>query len=267
MRTDDLRLYLDFLGASVRSQMQYKMAFALRSMADLLIVVADFAPTYFLVRFFGGLEGWSLAELALFYGMVELSWAPVEGALHGFENFGVCLIQGDLDRWLLRPRSLVLQVASHWFEIRKLGRVAQAAIVLGVAVWWLGFDLRALAWVGLGVAGGILFFSGVVFFGAASHFWTLGQTSELQNMLTYGGSAALTYPVSIYSDWFRRVVTFGVPLAFVNYFPALAALGRVESDGWPPFVPWLSPFVCLGVLLLARAAFTRGVERYESTGS
>jgi ABC-2 type transport system permease protein len=113
----------------------------------------------------------------------------------------------------------------------------------------------------------MLSFAGIVMAGAAIQFWTLGQASELQNILTYGGAAAMTYPVSIYATWFRRVLTYGVPLAFVNYFPALAALGRTEAAGWPAFVPWLSPFVCALVLALGLAAFARGLRHYESTGS
>jgi len=267
MRAADLGIYLRLIGASVRSQMQYRLSFALRSVADCLVVFADFVPIYFLVRRFGGLQDWSFPELALLYGMVEVSWATIEGGLRGFEHFGAYLVQGELDRWLLRPRGVILQIAAHWFELRKLGRIAQGLVVLIAAAIWLDLGAAALTWVVAGVAGGVLFFAGVVIFSAASQFWTLGQTSELQNMLTYGGSAALTYPVSIYSKWFRRVVTYGVPLAFVNYFPALAALGRVETSGWPSFVPWLSPFVCLALLVLAQAAFRRGLRRYESTGS
>jgi len=247
--------------------MQYRASFLIRAGVDFLVVVADFLPIYFLVRKFGLLQGWSLAELALLYGMVEVSWATIEGALRGFEHFGSYLIQGELDRWLLRPRGVILQVAAHWFEIRKVGRIAQGALVLSVAAAILGLDAVALAWVVIGVLGGSLFFAGVVIAGAATQFWTLGETAELQNMLTYGGSAALSYPVSIYSQWFRRVVTYGIPLAFVNYFPALAALHRTQAAGWPWWMPWLAPAVCVLVLLGARAAFARGVERYESTGS
>ena len=264
---DAARLWGHLAGASVRSQMQYRVAFLIRASADFCIVFADFLPIWFLFHTFGGLEGWSLAELALLYGMVELSWAPVEGTLRGFENFGVYLVRGDLDRWLLRPRGIVLQVGAHEIDIRKVGRLAQALLVLAIASYLLGLGPAALAWVALGVAGGALFFAGVVMLGAASMFWTLGQTAELQNILTYGGSATLAYPVSIYARWFRRVITFGIPLAFVNYFPALAALERTAADGWPAFVPWLSPLVCGLVAALGRTAFARGLSRYESTGS
>lgn len=267
MTLDSLRLYLRLAGASVRAQTQYRLAFALRSIADFFVVFADFLPVYILFRRFGGLHDWTFAELALLYGMVECSWATIEGGLRGFEGFSQHLLEGDLDRWLLRPRGVILQIAANRFEIRKIGRIAQGFVVLGCAAIWLRLDLASLSWVAIGIAGGMLFFAGVVILGAASQFWTLGQTSELQNMLTYGGSATLAYPVSIYADWFRRIVTFAIPLAFVNYFPALAALGRVESAGWPSFVPWLSPFVCGAVLVLGQTVFRRGLGRYESTGS
>lgn len=262
-----LSLYTALTSANVRSQMQYRGSFAVLTAFDFLIIVSDLAPVYLMVRFFGNLEGWSFAELALLYGMVGLSWGLVETALSGFADFGAYLVQGDLDRWLLRPRSIVLQVAAYRFEARKLGRILQAGLVLGIASVLLGLSPASVAWALLGVAGGVLFFAGIVMLGAASQFWTLGETSELQNMLTYGGSAALVYPVSVYSRWFRRVVTYGVPLAFVNYFPALAALGRTESEGWPAWLPWLSPLVCGTALALGLAAFSRGLRRYESTGT
>jgi ABC-2 type transport system permease protein len=261
-----LTLSVRLIAASLRAQMQYRVSFLIRSAVDFFVVVTDFLPIYFLVRRFGALEDWTLPELALLYGMVAVSWATIEGALRGFEHFGPYLIQGEMDRWLLRPRSVILQVATHWFELRKLGRIAQGMVVLVLAIIALRLDGAGRLWVATGVLGGMLFFAGVVILGAATQFWTLGETAELQNMLTYGGSAALSYPVSIYSRWFRRVVTYGIPLAFVNYFPALAALGRTGAAGWP-VMPWLSPFVCAAMLLVAVVVFDRGLRRYESSGS
>jgi ABC-2 type transport system permease protein len=264
---DALRLWTRYASVGLRSQMQYRTSFLVRSAIDFGVIVSDLAPVWILATYFGNLDGWSFAELALLYGMVATSWGIVEVTLRGFENFAVYLVQGDLDRLLIRPRSLVLQVAAHDFEARKLARVLQGLVALGLACAALGLGAAALAWIALGVAGGVLAFAGIVMFGAAVQFWTLGQTSELQNILTYGGSATLTYPVSIYATWFRRAITFGVPLAFVNYFPAIAALGRTEAEGWPAFVPWLSPLVCAAVLAVGMAAFSFGLRSYESTGS
>ena len=264
---DTLKLYGILVGASLRSQMQYRTSFLIRTAIDSLVIVSDVAPVFFLVERFGALQGWTFAELALLYGMVATSWGLVEGAFYGFENFATYLIEGRMDRWLLRPRSIVLQISTFQFEARKIGRILQGLIVLVISSSYLDLDLRALAWICFGVAGGVLFFTGVVMAGAASQFWTLGHTSELQNMLTYGGSAALSYPVSAYSVWFRRVVTYGIPLAFVNYFPAIAALNRTTEAGWPAWVPALSPLACLAMLAVGIRLFHIGLRRYESTGT
>ena len=264
---DGMRLWTRYASAGLRSQMQYRTSFLVRSLIDFGVIISDLAPVWILSTYFGHLDGWTFAELALLYGMVGTSWGIIEVTLRGFENFAVYLVQGDLDRILIRPRSVVLQVAAHDFEARKLARILQAGLAVGLASAALGLGPAALAWIALGIFGGVLAFAGIVMFGAAVQFWTLGQTSELQNILTYGGSATLTYPVSVYTTWFRRAITYGVPLAFVNYFPALAALGRTEAAGWPAWVPWLSPLVCGTVLLAGIAAFSQGLKSYESTGN
>ncbi len=264
---DALSLYLRLAVAGMRAQMQYRLSFVVRSLVDFLVVLSDLGPVWVLATYFGHLDGWDFRQLALLYGMVGTSWGIVEVTLRGFENFSVYLVRGDLDRVLLRPRSLVLQIAAHDFEARKLGRTLLGLVVLTYACLALGLGVESLGWIALGIAGGALCFAGIVMLGASIAFWTLGETSELQNILTYGGSAALSYPVTIYGKWFRRVITYGVPLAFVNYFPALAALGRTEAEGWPRILPWLSPFACAAMLFVGLACFSRGLRRYESAGS
>jgi ABC-2 type transport system permease protein len=262
-----MRLWTRYASVGLRSQMQYRTSFLVRSLIDFGVILSDLAPVWILSTYFGHLDGWTFAELALLYGMVGTSWGIVEVTLRGFENFAVYLLQGDLDRVLIRPRSVVLQIAAHDFEARKLARILQALTALALGAAAIGLGPSAWGWLALGIFGGVLAFAGIIMIGASVQVWTLGQTSELQNILTYGGSATLTYPVSVYTTWFRRAITYGVPLAFVNYFPALAALGRTEAEGWPAFVPWLSPLVCGAVLLAGMTAFSFALKSYESTGS
>ncbi len=264
---DGFRLWGALAGAGVRADLQYRTSFAIRTATDFAGLLTEFAMVWLIVRRFGALEGWGLGELALLYGMVGVSWGTVALALRGFEEFGSVLVAGELDRWLLRPRSVLLQIATSHFEPHRIGRIAQAAVILAAGSVACKLTFAGVAWAVVGVAGGAALFAGIVMAAAASQFWTLGQTSELQNMLTYGGTAALSYPISIYETWFRRVLTYGVPLAFVNYFPALAALGRTGTAGVPAFVPWLSPLVCAGVALGGASLFRRGLRRYESTGT
>ena len=79
------------------------------------------------------------------------------------------------------------------------------------------------------VAGGACLFSGIFVLQATMAFWTT-ESLEILNTLTYGGVETAQYPVWIYRPWFRRFFTMVIPLACINYFPALAILGRADPS-------------------------------------
>lgn len=75
------------------------------------------------------------------------------------------------------------------------------------------------------------------------------------------------YPLTIYRPWFRRFFTFVIPLACVNYFPALAILGRPDPLGMPVFLQWIAPLIGVGFLVVTLQVWKIGVRHYRSTGS
>jgi ABC-2 type transport system permease protein len=75
------------------------------------------------------------------------------------------------------------------------------------------------------------------------------------------------YPMHIYGAWLRRLFIFVIPLAFVNYFPALYILNKPDALGAPAFVRFLAPLVAAAVALFAAWFWQLGVRHYRSTGS
>ena len=76
------------------------------------------------------------------------------------------------------------------------------------------------------------------------------------------------YPISIYQRGVRIALTFALPFAFMNYFPATYLLHKSE-DGLHlnPAVGLLTPLVG-AVCVAAGYAFWRvGIDRYQGTGS
>ena len=71
--------------------------------------------------------------------------------------------------------------------------------------------------------GGVSLFCGIFVLQATLCFWTT-ESLEVVNTVSYGGVQTAQYPLSIYSDGFRRFFTYVVPLASVAYFPVLALL-------------------------------------------
>lgn len=261
-----LRLYLRYVGASVRSQVQYRASFVLLGLSHFVATAAEFLALAALFQRFGSLRGWTLPEVALLYGMVHVSFAIAEGAGRGFDTFPSLVRSGDFDRLLLRPRSTALQVVGQELQLMRFGRLAQGLVVLiwgarAVPVPW-GFPEVALLLAA--IAGGACAFTGLFVLGATLSFWTV-DSLEIVNTVTYGGTETAQLPLSIYRPWFRRFFTFVVPIACANYYPAHVLLGR--DAGVPAPLLWATPLV--GALFLAASllAWRAGVRRYASTGS
>ena len=61
-------LYLRYVSAQVRAQLQYPGAFALQMIGTLLITTVEFVGVWALVHRFGNIRGWELPEVAILYG-------------------------------------------------------------------------------------------------------------------------------------------------------------------------------------------------------
>jgi ABC-2 type transport system permease protein len=265
---DTLRLYCRYLGVSVRGQMQYRASFWLFSVANLIATGIEFLGIWVLFDRFGHLRGWTLPEVALFYGVVSIAFALAEAVGRGFDTFPNLVRTGDFDRLLLRPRSTALQVAGQELQLMRVGRLLQG---LAVLLWaapaaHVAWSLPKVALIVAMILGGASLFYGLFVLQATLAFWTI-ETLEIMNTVTYGGTETAKFPLTIYRPWFRRFFTFVIPLACMNYLPASVLLDRHDVPGVPAVLLWLSPAVGVVFLLVALRIWNVGVRHYHSTGS
>ena len=265
---DALRLYAQYSGVSLRGQMQYKFSFFTLSLAQLLATGTEFIGIWALFGRFGSLKGWTLPEVALFYGLIGVSFAIADGLARGFDMFSELVKSGDFDRLLLRPRSTALQVCARELLLNRIGRLLQGAVVLGWAIHSLPmlWTFPKLALIAATIAGGVALFYGVFVLQATMSFWTI-ETLEIMNVVTYGSTEAGQYPLTIYRPWFRAFFTFVVPVASINVIPGNLLLDRIGTSGWPAVFAWASPFVGFIFLAISLQLWRCGVGKYTSTGS
>lgn len=265
---DSLRLYLRYLGISIRSQMQYRASFIMLSIGTFATTAAEFVGVVALFDRFGSLRGWTLAEIALFYGITNIAFALAEAWARGFDTFAGMVKSGEFDRVLLRPRSTALQVAGQELQLMRVGRMVQGLFVLiwGATALSVSWTIGRIVLLIAAILGGACLFGGLFILQATLCFWTV-DSIEIANTLTYGGVETARFPLTIYRDWFRRFFTFGVPLACVTYFPALAILGRPDPLGTSLWFQSLAPLVGFIFLLIALLIWRFGVRHYRSTGS
>jgi len=263
-----LKLYFNLMGAGLRSQMQYKASFILQFIGHLFITSTEFMAIVFIFVKFSHIKGWSLWEVGLLYGMTSVSFATSEIVIRGFHVFDRMIRLGNFDRVLLRPAGVFVQILAAEVELRKLGRLLQGLVVMIIAWYMLGLRLDP-AKIGFLIAtlvNGTVFYAGIFIAGATICFWSV-QSTELPNMLTYGGVEASSYPISVYKSWFRNTLIFIIPLAFINYFPALYILGKPDPLGLPYLMRFLFPLASALMMILSVKFWNYGVQHYKSTGS
>ncbi|HXI16444.1 MAG TPA: ABC-2 family transporter protein [Chloroflexota bacterium] len=261
-------IYGRLIGAHLRSQMQHKVSFVLRTLGTFAANFFDFAGIAVLFGRIPQLSGWSLPEVALLYGISSLCFATAELFGGALDNFDTVIVQGTFDRVLLRPLDALFQVLTEEFALRRLGRMAQGGLVLGIALAQLPVSWTAgkVLFLAISLVSGTALFLGIFVLGAAYCFWIV-QGKEATHVVTYGGDFMSNYPMDIYSHWLKRFATFVLPIGFVSYYPSLYLLERSDPFGLPDWFRLMGPVAAAAVCLAAWCAWRGGVSQYQSTGS
>ncbi|MFD8952586.1 ABC transporter permease [Streptomyces xanthophaeus] len=252
----------------IRSTMTYRTSFFLSTFGNAAITLLDFVGIYIMFSHVDALGGFTLPEIALLYGSCSASLGLADLLMGNTDRIGQRIRDGSLDTMLVRPVPVLAQVAADRFALRRLGRIGQG---LGVLVWALAsldvdWTVGRVLLVPVMIVAGAAIFAAVLVAGAAFQF-VAGDAAEVQNAFTYGGCTMLQYPPSVFGKDLLRGVTFVLPLAFVNWLPALYLLGRPDPLGLPGWVAYTSPLVAFLVFLPASLAWRAGVRSYRSTGS
>ncbi len=258
----------EFVAASIRAQMQYRASTVLMSIGHLLTTGLEFVAIWALFDRFGHIEGWTIAEVAVLYGLANVSFAFAEAFGRGFSTFGALVKSGDFDRVLLRPLGTALQVGVSEVQLLRVGRGLQGAVVFGWGMMALpvAWDATRFGFCVLALVAAFCIFLGIFVLQATLAFWTV-ESLEIFATITYGGVETTQFPLPIYDRWLRWLFIAVVPLACATYFPALVLLDRADPLGAPAWVPWCAPAVGPAFLVVALRVWNLGVLHYRSTGS
>lgn len=262
-----LAIYRRLVGARIRSQLQYRLSFALNLVGAALISFLDFAAILVIFGRIDALGGWSVEEVALLYAVSSVAFGLTDLVIGHLDLLPRMIRDGDFDLILVRPLGSLFQVVSSDFALRRLGKVLQGLAVLAVALTQLDVDWTAgrIAVLAAMVPAGAVIFAGVWVVFATIAFW-LVESIEVANAFSYGGNFLAQYPINVFGPWLRRLVIFVVPLAFVAYFPSLYVLGKPDPLGAPDAVQFAFPLAALGSVAAAAVVWRGAVRHYRSAG-
>jgi ABC-2 type transport system permease protein len=264
---DAAALYLRLVAARARSQFQYRTSFALDFVGVFVVTFLDFGAILVIFQNVPQLGGWSVEEVALLYGISGLAFSLTDLAIGDLDLLMRQIRDGTFDLVLIRPRGTLFQVVTAEFQIRRIGRIAQAAAVLVYALAWTDVDWsvgRALV-LPVTVVSAAVVFAAVWIAAICIVFWSI-EGGETANTFTYGGQFFSQYPINVYESWLRRLLAFVIPMAFIAYYPALYLLDKPDPLGAPSWLGLCSPAVAIVACVVAGLVWRFAVRHYRSAG-
>lgn len=258
-----MKLYFKYVAMQLKAELEYKKAFALSLFFKMLSAISALISIVFLFDKFGSIAGYSFEDVLICFVMSFLGFSLAECFFRSFDHFDRILSDGEFDRILVRPRSIILQVLGVEVEFNRIGR-AVVAIAIFILLLIKRPELlqpdKAIALL-LMIIGNVVIYAALFILKAGITFFTV-QGLEIMNIFTDGARDLTQYPLNIYQDWIQKFLTFILPIALVNYYPLLYVIGKSNNKFYIilPIVAMLFIIPCYGVWRI-------GLKRYKSIGS
>jgi len=247
----------------VSSQLEYKASFIINFISQIFVYFTHYFIIIALFQKFSNVKGFTLYEILLCFSIINFGYSINETFFRGIDKFDDMIINGTLDRLLLRPVNVLYQVMCNEIDLVKTSRIIQSLIILVISLINLGITLtlsKIILLIMMIVASILIFFG--IFVLMASYCFITVQGLEVRNLFTDGGKHMAQYPIGIFRKSFIFIFTFIIPYAFVNYYPLLYFLGKSNNLFY-----YFSPLLIIIYLIPCILCFKLGLKKYNSTGS
>lgn len=262
--TFDLKMYRLFVKMTLRSMMQYRADFWASLLGVFVLNGANLIQMGVISWRFTSLGGWGIGDLMLLYGLYMISLSIYSIFFNHITSLETEVVDGTFDKYLFRPMSPFVQFFGS--EIRYIGI---CDTILGVCLLVAGKAMSGIVWGWLDALWLVIFvFSGctvitcVRLILSCMSFWVV-KSNALQSMLMQVLVLTQKYPASIFGDVFRAFVTGIIPVAFMNYYPAVLLLRKADAPAW---MCMISPLVAVLMIAISAFVWKRGLKRYGSAG-
>jgi ABC-2 type transport system permease protein len=262
-----LRLYLRLVGVSMKARLQYRADFIMGILNVIALNAVNLGLIGIIVYRFVDLNGWVVWELFFLYCLWLLGHSLYSLFFWHFWEMEEYLTQGTFDQFLLRPASPFIQFLGR--EVQYIGFADMSVAIAGLVLAYINLGLHwgPIQWLffPLIVISGTMIETALTLMTACIAFWT-GRSSMATELIMEFNVLVQHYPIDIFGLWFRVVVTGIIPVAFMNYYPALMLLGKLEAGSPNAWLGYISPLVALALTAIASGVWHLALQRYSSSG-
>ncbi|MDN0200602.1 ABC-2 family transporter protein [Streptomyces sp. S.PNR 29] len=258
-----LRIAWRITALNFRAQMEYRAEFLLMIAIGAIWQVSVLVFATVLLARFTGMGGWDSSDVLLIPATRMLAhglFVLLLGRMHGV---GRQIQEGRIDIYLTRPMPVHRQIQLSFFPTNAIGDLTVAVGLMAGALSRSHLDWTAgrATYLVLAVLGGMLLEAALftVVASASLRFPAAGYWgSWLEELLGTFGS----YPLNVLPKAVGGFLTYGLPLAFVAYFPAAVLTGHGQDTGVPYWLAAGSPLLGLLAYLAARLLWRWSLGHY-----
>ena len=258
-----VKYFIESLKLNIKIKIEYKISFIINFISQFFIFFSYYFAIIAIFNRFNNIRGYNVYEVLLCFSIIFFGFSFNETFIRGIDRFEDYIINGTLDRLLLRPCNVLFQVICGDIDLIKSSKMLQSIIIMVIALINLdiSWDISRIACLVLMIFSSVLIFFGIFVLTASYCFITV-QGLEIRNLFTDGGKQLAQYPISIYKKAIRIFFTFIIPYGFVNYYPLSYMLGKTDN-----LLYMLSPLLVFIFLIPCLYSFHLGLKHYNSVGS
>jgi ABC-2 type transport system permease protein len=257
-------LFTRFLAQNVKIRLEYKADFIIMLFTGSVLQLLGLLFLGVLFSNIPPIQGWTMWEIVLILASIFFTEGVVSFAFEGMWRTVRLINLGDLDRFLLRPVSPILQILAHDLGPHGIGNMVTGAVLFAFA---LGRTQIAWTWdrvlfLPVLVVSAAAIRTAISFAANCSAFWLTSFYNAFPLMVHQMADFA-KYPATLFTEPIRFLVTVILPYAFIGYVPAVYLFDKAPWGA----AAWLAPLIAIWCILLARSIFYRGLRRYDSPGN
>ena len=258
-----VNLYGFFLLQRLKILIEYRANFAIGAISTIFLQAAGLLAIWVVMRQIPDLNGWTLDEILLIYGLLTLAKSINHMLADNLWTVGWDYIRtGQFDRFLVRPIDPLFHLLADRFCHDGIGNflVGAALVVRSSAALGIAWTPLSLLYLAVAVISGGVIFIALNLATATSTFWIVQSIPVTQ--IVFNTHEFAKYPLTIYNRGIKIGMTWLIPYGFASFYPASYLLGRDVGA-----LAWLPPIVAAVLMVASYRLWQFGLRHYTSTGS
>lgn len=258
------RMHRIFVVHELKRMMEYKGDFIVGIIGFLLGQFFNLLFIWIIFSQIPNLIGWTLEQIVFIYGFSLIPKGLDHLFFDNLWGIGHFIVRkGDFDKYLTRPINPLFHVMVEKLQIDALGE-----LIMGIALICIVLPSLVIEWsfikivmILIVIPFATLIYTGIKIATAAIAFWT--KRSGNITYMFYMVNDFSKYPISIYNNFVKTIITYIIPFAFTAFYPAYYILTGEN----PLFNIGVTVLIAVVIMFIGILIWNRGIKAYESAGS